>query len=204
LDDAFQHRKVKAKFNILLTPCDDLYLDDYMLPMGMLREPITGAARADIIVVTKCPDGFPYAKQQEIQLRLGLKPNQKLYFSKVGYDSMIYGKSENLPLSYLIDKPFTLVTGIANPKPLADYLKKNGYQFTHDKYPDHHDFSKSELNKFSKQEIILTTEKDYMRLHPHIDKFALYYLPIKTILLNEQQPFFKERIEKGIRNNSLN
>lgn len=204
LDDAFQHRKVKAKLNILLTPSDDLYIDDYMLPMGMLREPVTGAARADIIVVTKCPDGYPYAKQQEIQLRLGLEPHQKLYFSKVGYDTMIYGKSESLLLTYLIDKPFTLVTGIANPKPLVDFLKKKGYQFTHEKFPDHHDFSNSELNRFTKYEIILTTEKDYMRLQPHIDKFALYYLPIKTILLNEQQAFFKERIEKGIKDNSRN
>ncbi|NNJ80720.1 MAG: tetraacyldisaccharide 4'-kinase [Flavobacteriaceae bacterium] len=198
LDDAFQHRKVKAKVNILLTPWDDLYIDDYLLPMGMLREPITGVARADIVVVTKCPDGFPYAKQQEIQLRLNLKPHQKLYFSKVAYDNMIYGKSENLPLKYLIDKPFTLVTGIANPEPLVEYLKKHGYRFTHEKYPDHHDFTDSDINKLSKQEIILTTEKDYMRLQPHIDKFALYYLPIKTIILNEQHSYFKERIEKAL------
>ncbi len=96
---------------------------------------------------------------------------------------MIYGKSESLLLTYLIDKPFTLVTGIANPKPLVDFLKKKEYQFTHEKFPDHHDFSNSELNKLTKYEIILTTEKDYMRLQPHIEKFALYYLPIKTILL---------------------
>jgi tetraacyldisaccharide 4'-kinase len=199
LDDAFQHRKVKAKLNILLTPWNDLYIDDYLLPMGMLREPITGASRADIIIVTKCPEGFPYAKQQEIQFRLQLKPHQKLYFSKVGYDAMIYGKSESLPLKYLIDKPFTLVTGIANPKPLVEFLKGQGYRFVHEKYPDHHNFSDSEIKKFSTREIILTTEKDYMRLQPYIDKFALYYLPIKTILLNEQQPFFKKRIEEAIR-----
>ena len=198
LDDAFQHRKVKAKVNILLTPYNDLYIDDYLLPMGKLREAITSVARADIVVVTKCPDGYPYSKQQETQFRLSLKPHQKLYFSKVGYDKMIYGKSEKLPLTYLLDKPFTLVTGIANPKPLVAFLKKKGYRFTHEKYPDHHDFTKSEIVKLSKQEIILTTEKDYMRLQPHIDKFALYYLPIKTILLNDQQPFFKKRIEEGI------
>ena len=62
LDDAFQHRKVKAKLNILLTAYDDLYIDDYMLPMGMLREPIAGASRAEIIVVTKCPDYFSLRK----------------------------------------------------------------------------------------------------------------------------------------------
>lgn len=199
LDDAFQHRKVKAKLNILLTPCDDLYIDDYLLPMGMLREPVRGADRADIVVVTKCPNHIPYARQQEIQLRLGLKPYQKLYFSKVGYDKQIYGKTEIQPLTYLLDKPFTLVTGIANPKPMVEYLRSNGYSFTHEKFGDHHDFTSSEINKLATKEILLTTEKDYMRLQPHIDKFALYYLPIKTILLNEQQPFFKKRVVEAIK-----
>ena len=198
LDDAFQHRKVKADLNILLTPCNDLYIDDYLLPMGMLREPVSGAERADIIVVTKCPNHSPYARQQEIQFRLKLKPHQKLYFSKVGYDKQIYGKTEIQPLRYLLDKPFTLVTGIANPLPLVDYLKSNGYNFTHDKFGDHHNFTASEIKKLANKEILLTTEKDYMRLQPHIDKFALYYLPIKTILLNEQQPFFRERVVEAI------
>lgn len=201
LDDAFQHRKVKASLNILLTPFNDLFIDDFIVPMGWLRESRSGAQRADIIVVTKCPDHVAYAKQQEIQMWLKLKEHQKLYFSKIGYDSRIYGKSEIQPLEYLQDKSFTLLTGIANPKPLADFLKKKDFDFTHEKFPDHHDFSVSEIEKFSRKEIILTTEKDYMRLQPYLDKFALYFLPIKTILFNDQEEFFKERILKAVRGN---
>lgn len=199
LDDAFQHRKVKPALNILLTSFDELFLDDYIVPMGSLREARSGADRADIIVVTKCPEHLAYAKQQEIQLRMGLKPNQRLYFSKIGYDSRIYGKSEVLPLEYLSDKQFTLLTGIANPGSLVQFLEQNRYNFTHVKFPDHHQFTLSEIKKLAENEIILTTEKDYMRLQPHMDKFALYYLPIKTILLNEQEEFFRERVLKTIK-----
>ena len=77
---------------------------------------------------------FLTQKQQEIQFRLGLNPNQKLYFSKVGYDTQIYGKSEQQPLEYLKDKQFTLVTGIAKPKPLVEFLQKGGYTFKHEKF----------------------------------------------------------------------
>jgi tetraacyldisaccharide 4'-kinase len=194
LDDAFQHRKVKAALTILLTPFDDLYLEDHIVPMGRLRESRLGANRADIIVVTKCPERLPYAKQQEIQFRMGLLPHQRLYFSKIGYDSHIYGKSETQPLEYLMDKQFTLVTGIADPKPLLAHLEQLQYRFKHEKFPDHHTFSTSEIKKLSERDIILTTEKDYMRLQPHLEKFALYYLPIKTVLFNDQEDFFRDKI----------
>lgn len=194
LDDAFQHRKVTASLNILLTSFSDLYINDYMLPTGNLREPRAGALRADIIVVTKCPDNVAYAKLQEIQFKLELKPHQKIYFSKIGYDSSIYGISETLPLDYLLQKKFTLVTGIANPTPLVDFLKSKRFDFEHLKFPDHHDFTSSEVEKLKKKELIITTEKDFMRLQPKLYKFALYYLPIKTVILNEQSKFFEERI----------
>lgn len=198
LDDAFQHRKVKADTNILLTPFNDLYIDDFMLPTGNLREPSSGVQRADIVIVTKCPKGVAYASLQEIQFRLGLRRDQKLYFSRIGYDHSIYGISETQPLEYLMDKPFTLVTGIANPTPLVDYLKGKQYHFEHEKYPDHHDFSVSEIEELKKKEIILTTEKDFMRLQNKLQKFAVYYLPIKTVLLNEQGRFFKALIKDRI------
>ncbi|QNJ96849.1 tetraacyldisaccharide 4'-kinase [Constantimarinum furrinae] len=199
LDDAFQHRKVSPNFSILLTSFHELYIEDFMLPTGNLRESRAGARRADLIVVTKCPDVVSYAKLQEIKFRLQPQPHQKVYFSKIGYDDMIYGKTENLRLQYLQDKPFTLVTGIANPKPLLDYLKRNQFTFKHEKFPDHHEFSPSEINNLKQKELILTTEKDYMRLQPKLDKFALYYLPIKTLILNEQEEFFQETVRAAIK-----
>jgi len=198
LDDAFQHRKVKADLNILLTPFHDLYIEDFMLPTGNLREPKNGAKRADIIVITKCPDGVAYSKLQEIQFNLKLQPHQKIYFSKIGYDQSIYGISETLPLEYLKGKKFTLVTGIANPKPLVDFLKEKKFQFDHEKFADHHDFNSSEIKSLKEKEIILTTEKDFMRLKDKLEKYAFYYLPIKTIILNGQKSYFKKTITKII------
>ena len=198
LDDAFQHRKVKPSYNVLLTSFDDLYIDDAILPSGNLRESRRGVSRADMVLVTKCPEGVAYAKLQEIKFRLNLDPDQKLYFSKIGYDQDIYGVSETLKLDYLQNKPFTLVTGIANPKPLLDFLNRRSFKFEHQKFPDHHDFTSSEIEKLKRKEIILTTEKDYMRLQPKLEKFALYYLPIKTIILNEQEEFLQESILQSI------
>jgi tetraacyldisaccharide 4'-kinase len=203
LDDAFQHRKVKADFNILLTPFHDLFIEDYMLPTGNLREPRSGSKRAHCIVVTKCPQRVSYAKMQEIEFRMPLYNHQKLYFSRIGYASEIYSATETLALEYLRDKPFTLVTGIADPAPLVQYLTNLNLNFRHKKFPDHHNFSASEIEQLQQEEILLTTEKDYMRLQHTIEKFALYYLPIETLILKEQAIFFEDFVRKSIRKKQL-
>ena len=204
LDDAFQHRKVSASTNILLTTFDDLYVHDMVLPAGNLRESKRGAKRADLVMVTKCPEKHSHAKLQEIQYLLNLKPTQKIYFSKIIYDDSICGISKTLPLNYLLNKNFTLVTGIANSKPLVEFLKQNQFNFEHKKFQDHHHFSNSEIKNFKEKEIILTTEKDFVRLEPRLNKFAIYYLPIKTAILNKQEKYFKEYIINEIENFSTN
>ncbi|MAY23337.1 MAG: tetraacyldisaccharide 4'-kinase [Flavobacteriaceae bacterium] len=194
LDDAFQHRKVKPAFSILLTAFDSLFIEDYLLPAGNLRESRRGAYRADIIVVTKCPDRVPYAKLQEIQFRMQLDPEQSIYFSRIGYDPFIYGKTEQLPLDYLKGKPFTLITGIAKPQPLVNFLKGKKFEFQHKRFPDHHHFSDSEINTLQREELILTTEKDFQRLSHRIQKKAFYFLPIKTEILHEREAAFKKEV----------
>jgi len=200
LDDGFQHRRVKASTYVLLTTFDNLYIDDQLLPAGNLRESKKNAKRADLIIVTKCPDRVAYAKLQEIQFRMNLEPHQKIYFSKIGYDENIIGVTEKQSLSYLKNKSFTLVTGIANPKPLVDFLKEKELNFTHKKYSDHHHFTSSEIKQLKEEEIILTTEKDFVRLQAKLGKFAIYYLPIKTIVLKKQEEFLKEYIVAEIEN----
>jgi len=200
LDDAFQHRKVTPAFSILLTPFNDLYTKDLLLPAGNLRESKRGATRADVVIVTKCPEGVAYSKLQQIQYDMELEFPQKTFFSKIGYATEIQGITESLPLTYLADKHFTLVTGIANPKPLVAFLEGKGMKFHHQKFPDHHHFSDSEVEQLKKNEIILTTEKDYMRLAPKLDKFALYYIPIETILLNDQDVVFKKVVLDALDN----
>ncbi|MEM7185071.1 MAG: tetraacyldisaccharide 4'-kinase [Bacteroidota bacterium] len=198
LDDAFQHRKVKPSFSIVLTPFDDLYIDDLVLPAGNLRESSRGIRRADVVIVTKCPANVPYARLQEIQFRLKLSAPQRVFFSSIGYDAFIHGISESLPLTYLKDKPFTLVTGIANPKPLTQFLNDGGFRFEHREFPDHHHFSEAEIAELKSCEIILTTEKDFVRLQPRLGKFAVYHLPIKTVLLNDQGTVFRQQVKKAI------
>jgi tetraacyldisaccharide 4'-kinase len=200
LDDAFQHRKVKPAFSILLTPFDDLYTNDLLLPAGNLRESARGAKRADVVIVTKCPDGVAYAALQQIQFDMAVTFPQKTFFSKIGYGTQIQGVTESLPLTYLAKKHFTLVTGIAKPKPLVDFLLKQGLEFEHKKYADHHHFTAPEIAELKKSDIILTTEKDYMRLSPQLDKFALYYLPIQTVMLNDQDAVFKEAVVEALVN----
>jgi tetraacyldisaccharide 4'-kinase len=204
LDDAFQHRWVKPSTSLLLTPFNDLYSSDYVLPAGNLREFRSGAKRADIIVVTKCPEGVAYAELQDIERKLNLLEHQKLYFSKIGYDKFIYGPTETLPLNYLTGKKFSLVTGIANPKPLVSFLDRKEFEFTHLKFADHHNFTDSEIRRLKTNDLILTTEKDYMRLQPKLGKFAIYFLPIKTIILKEQEDFFKQAILKRVKATRLN
>lgn len=180
LDDAFQHRKVKAGFNILLTPYNKLYIDDITLPTGDLREPISGAKRADIIVVTKCSKDISIEERNTILKRLKPKPNQQVFFSTIAYSKYIYSNKEKIKLSDLKSKAFTLVTGIANATPLVSFLKAEDYMFSHLNFKDHHVFTEAEIEDLKKKELVLTTEKDFTRLSNKLDANKLFYLPIET------------------------
>ena len=189
LDDAFQHRKVRAGLSILLTAYGDLYADDFLLPAGNLREGGSGAKRADIIVVTKCPSDLNAEEQAEIRKKLKPKKYQSLYFATIEYAEEATNGISNIALEELND--FTLVTGIADPKPLVDFLGKKKI-FEHKKFPDHHNFSVSELDMLRKEKMILTTEKDYMRLKNELNKNQLFYLPIQLKILDEAEGFANE------------
>ena len=194
MDDGFQHRRVKPSYCVVLTPYEPLYLDDYLLPMGNLRESVSGMDRADMILVTKCPDPVPYSFLQEIELRIPQKDHQKLYFSRISYGQTLIGATEELPLEYLKSKPFTLVTGIARPGPLVRFLERKEFSFEHRQFADHHEFSSKEIEQLKQEELIVTTEKDYMRLSLQMQKYALYYLPIRTEILNDQSPYLQQTI----------
>ncbi len=183
LDDAFQHRSVKASTYILLTKYQDLYTNDYLLPTGNLREHKNGAKRADIIVVSKCPSDLSKQEQNRIQSELNLKANQKLLFSTITYDNELKGGNP-LHIEKLKHKEIILVTGIANPSPLIIYLKSKHIKIKHLNYPDHYFFSNKDIkniNQLSKNHIILTTEKDFVRLYPNVHN--LYYISIKIKFL---------------------
>ncbi|GLB52074.1 tetraacyldisaccharide 4'-kinase [Neptunitalea chrysea] len=185
LDDAFQHRKVKAGFYMLLTTYNQLYVDDFMLPTGNLRDTKNQVKRADCIVVTKCPDDFSEEKKQQVLKKLAtVKP---VYFSKIGYSNTVYKVKEQLELEDLKERSFTLVTGIAKPAYLVAYLKNAGLHFEHLSYSDHHNFTDQEVQTLRSKELIITTQKDYVRLQDKLDN--IFYLPIETLFIDGEQAF---------------
>ncbi len=180
LDDAYQHRKVKAGFNILLTTHDDLYIEDIVLPTGNLREPRAGAKRADVIVVTKCPNNLSSNDKRLIEKQLQLHKNQELYFSTIKYSNEIISKTETISLQGLKEKKFTLVTGIAKADLFLEYLKSQNLDFEHLNFKDHHNFSEKEIEELETKQFIVTTEKDYVRLESKLENSNLFYLPIES------------------------
>ena len=189
LDDAFQHRKVTAKSYILLTKFNDLFSDDFLLPTGTLRESRSGAKRASVIIVTKCPENLSKEAQYKIIKKIQPTASQKVFFTTISYDENLKGTQE-ITISELKDKDVLLVTGIANPTPLEEYLKKEKINFKHLNFPDHHNFSDQDIEKIKKtspQKIIVTTEKDYMRLENKLENVV--YISIKSVFLNEKKQF---------------
>ncbi len=192
LDDAFQHRKVKAGFYILLTSYGDLYSDDFMLPTGNLRENKNGAQRANVIVVTKCPPNLSNEEQNKIKTKLKLSVNQQLYFSCIAYDDCIYSEKNSLEVKEILKKDKLLLAGIAKPEPFFNHLKQS--QDICLTFPDHHHFDEKDILEIKHQaqnKIIITTEKDYVRLKGQIPAEQLFYLPIKSEFLSGKDNFNK-------------
>lgn len=194
LDDAYQHRAVQAGFTILLTDHNQPFYKDHMLPTGHLREWRIGKKRADCVVVTKCPAETDESSRKEIVSRIGIG-SEKVFFSHIAYGQIV-------PLLLEVDEPANvlLVTGIANAAPLLRHLTPH-YNVEHLEYPDHYTFSASDIRAIHQKfdtfagepKIILTTEKDFMRLKDRVqewklDQYPWYYQPI-TVQIEEEEKF---------------
>ncbi|WKD84753.1 Tetraacyldisaccharide 4'-kinase [Polaribacter huanghezhanensis] len=196
LDDAFQHRKVKAGFYVLLTKYNELFSNDFVLPTGNLRERRIGAKRADVVVVTKCPTTIDALEKQELQQLIRRYFKGPIFFSSIQYaDVLLSNNNTEIKTSDLNLYEVLLVTGIANPKPLEEHLSALNCRFKHVNFSDHHQFTEKEITdlkeKFtalkSENKMILTTEKDFVRLSNQLEN--LYYLPIQTSFLDDQEKF---------------
>lgn len=202
LDDAYQHRKVKAKFYTLLTSYDNRYTNDFVLPLGDLRESRSGAKRANVIVVTKCPENLTEIERNKIVNELKPARSQNVFFSSVLYDDVIRSNEDSLSLEDLVGYEVVLVTGIAKPKPLVEYVAEKGIKFTHLDFPDHHNFTPSDIEKINKtfqkisnsKKLILTTEKDFTRISDSID--GIYSLGIRTSIIDSDK--FDAFVKDGI------
>ena len=183
LDDAFQHRKVKAGFYILLTAYDDLFCDDFILPFGNLRESALEKKRANLIIVTKCPKDLSERAQQKIIDKLKVKT--AVYFTSIEYDADVFGNNTQLLVSEIQTESKLLVAGIAKPKLFFDFLKNELDETM--AFSDHHNFSKEDCEQIlakANGRKIITTEKDFVRLNGLLPKEQLFYLPIKATFLN--------------------
>jgi tetraacyldisaccharide 4'-kinase len=183
LDDAFQHRKVKAGFYILLSAYDDLFCDDFILPFGNLRESALGKKRADMIIITKCPNDLSELAQQNIKEKLQVK--QPVYFTTIQYDDCVYGNENSIHVEALKTESKLLIAGIAKPKLFFDFLKSETDETL--VFSDHHHFSKQDCEQIlakANGRKIITTEKDFVRLNGLLPNAQLYYLPIKAVFLN--------------------
>lgn len=207
LDDSYQHRAIKAGFNILLTDYNQPYFNDFILPAGDLRESRSGANRADIIMVTKCPEILTEEKKQQYIAKIKPKYNQKVFFSAIDYDENIISKYKSFPVRNLDYYEVLLITGIANPQPLLKELSKYTQKVKHLKFRDHHSFTQEDVKKISEEyrkmgeyKLILTTEKDYVRLIG-FDYFSekLFYWPINVEINNKEE--FNQIILDYVRKN---
>lgn len=211
LDDAFQHRAIKAGLNILLTDCNNLFTRDFFLPTGDLRDLKSSYKRADIIIVTKCDPGLTEEKRKEIAEEINPLPHQHLFFTANRYADPYRVLNRNVSMKLNQETEILLVTGIANPQPLKDLLHDNSKTYYMLHFPDHHIFSiddwaeiKKRFEKTeSKQKIIITTEKDAVRLvkfGKELDSVPLYVLPIEHYFLFNEADSFMTIVKEFVQN----
>lgn len=210
LDDAFQHRAVKAGWNILLTEYSNLFTRDWWLPSGDLRDAPGAYRRADAIIVTKCPDHLSVEEKAEIVAEIGPLEHQQVFFTSIQYGQPYHIiQQETTEISGQLE--VLLVTGIANPAPLKKWLHDKAGTYYEMAYGDHHIFSIDDLKNIIRRfnsitatdKIILTTEKDAVRLikfKQELQGQPFYVLPIEPGFLFGEEERFTDLIVKFITN----
>lgn len=209
LDDAFQHRQVRAGLNIILTDHANLYTRDFILPAGDLRDVRSSSKRADIIIVTKCKADLSETEKVSVIKEIGPAADQSVYFTTI-----VYGKPYHLFTKAAIDiEPdygILLVCGIANPRPLKDHLNKHADSYEMIRYADHHIFHSNDLQDIRQQfkkirsdkKLVLTTEKDAVRLEKfekELSDFPIYVVPIEHQFLFGEAHKFDGQVKRFIR-----
>ena len=213
LDDAFQHRSIRAGLNILLTEYQHLYCNDFLFPAGTLRDVKSAAKRADIIVVSKSPKSLNEEKKQQVVNKLKPTEKQKVFFSYLEYNDLQPLNEKAKTISTENADSVMAFCGIANPKPFVEDLKKLYETVDFLPFADHHPYTENDINTILKRfgnldgekKIIVTTEKDAARLtnSPYLCQFEtapLYRLPV-SVRFHEDEKFNKE-ILSYVRKNS--
>lgn len=212
LDDAYQHRYVQPGFSILVTDYHRPMWKDLCFPAGNLREPASGLKRSQMVVVSKCPKDLSLDETQMIQRKLKVTSHQKVLFSAIDYGEPIQliGSDSTTSFKETLNKnrhPLTVVAGIGNPKPFFKMAQQFGVPNNTMQFKDHHHFSASDLKEIEKSALnpdgtyglILTTEKDAVRLaaSEHLSKKMaqlIWYIPIQPEFLIDGENAFNEII----------
>ncbi len=214
LDDAYQHRKIKPGLNILLTDYYNLYSNDNLLPAGNLRDIKKAARRAEIIVVTKSPNVITPYYRKDIEDSLRLLPHQKVFYSYIEYQDFQPFSKLSREFDVKDAKTVLLFCGIANTYSLEDHLKRKYNTTSKIQFNDHHDFTEKDIDMviekynslIGKNKVIVTTEKDAMRLintsfMNKFDDIPVYTIPIKVKFHKEEGLCFDDEILNYIKNN---
>jgi tetraacyldisaccharide 4'-kinase len=217
LDDAFQHRYVKPGVNILLVDYHRLIISDKLLPAGRLREPKEGKARADIVIITKCPKDLKAINYRMLTRSMNLFPYQSLFFTTLEYGElfMLFG-NEKKELDKISDQHVLLLTGIASPQQMILDLEPLCLETIPLAYSDHHDFKAKDIARINQMfeampapKMIITTEKDAARLETAEGlndevRNHLYVLPVEIKFMQEQEELFNHKILSYVQKNSRN
>ena len=218
LDDAYQHRYVKPGINILLVDYHRLIIYDELLPSGRLREPIESKKRADIVIITKCPDSLNPIDYRVLTKAMKLYAYQSLFFTSLHYGApyLLFGGDETrVPKKQ--DSDVLLLTGIASPEQMIDDVQPNVKSLKPLTFPDHHAFSPRDIEKINntfaampeESRVILTTEKDDARLRnvsglSEEVKQRLLVLPVEVKFMLDGEEIFNDKIISYVRKNSRN
>jgi tetraacyldisaccharide 4'-kinase len=218
LDDVFQHRAIKCGLNICVTDFNNLYVHDSMLPAGTLREFKSGINRADMIIVTKTPERTTAVEIRNVVKDIKPKAHQQLFFSYLKYGEL-YSASNPYNRIDTLNELFRFrvisFTGIANSLPFVNYLKEYSSEVKHLPFSDHHEFSEKDLTDIQRyyesfeggNKILVTTEKDLMRLKNHhvwpmAERMNIYILPVE-VTFKEREEAFNNEILKYVRTNKI-
>lgn len=215
LDDAFQHRAVLPGLNVLLTEYGNLFTRDFLLPSGRLREWRSAYRRADILVVTKCPPQLDLTEKEALVRELKPLPHQKVFFSYYEYGTPYYLFNPRFQTTLKEDRDVLLVSAIARADYLKTYVSENSRAVFTLEYADHHFFEESEMSDIKKafgnistednQKMILTTEKDAVRLEMHKNfiienKLPIFVMPVQVQFHFEEKTQFDQTIRDFLLN----
>jgi tetraacyldisaccharide 4'-kinase len=209
LDDAFQHRKIEAGLNILLTEQQNLFTRDFYLPAGDLRDQKISYRRAQVIIVTKCKPGLDLKEREKLLDEIRPMKSQEVFFTRLDY-GLPYHLTTRAEFNPGHQTEILLVTGIANPRPLKKMLEEHSNSYHMLQFPDHHIFTIDDLSDIQKRfdalpgkdKIILTTEKDAVRLEKfqnRISGLPFYVIPIRHGFLFDDKERFINLVAGFIR-----